>query len=250
MDRSDTVIFACSALEIYVSAAQEKEGTCYPAVFLDKENHMEPKCMRQCILDAEKSLPATVKNVLVAMGFCGGALDSVSFSRRFVIPRVDDCVSMMLQTDGQYNPNPKETGHLYMMEPDPEDFSLKKCSRIIRQGMRASARKCCFICILIPMGTWILWTQASTTVTPKRTPKKRRKTRIGYTPRWIMCRAAIRCWNGWWADAGMSSFWWRSRGASFGIGIFLNNYFNRQLSSGKFCFCRWIFSVPAAIAVS
>ncbi len=95
MDRSDTVIFACSALEIYVSAAQEKEGTCYPAVFLDKENHMEPKCMRQCILDAEKSLPATVKNVLVAMGFCGGALDSVSFSRRFVIPRVDDCVSFL-----------------------------------------------------------------------------------------------------------------------------------------------------------
>lgn len=126
MDRSDTVIFACSALEIYISAAQEKEGTCYPAVFLDKENHMEPKCMRQCILDAEKSLPPTVKNVLVAMGFCGGALDSVSFSRRFVIPRVDDCVSMMLQTDGQYNPNPKETGHLYMMEPDPEDFSFEK----------------------------------------------------------------------------------------------------------------------------
>lgn len=126
MDRSDTVIFACSALEIYVFAAQEKEGTCYPAVFLDKENHMEPKCMRQCILDAEKSLPPTVKNVLVAMGFCGGALDSVSFSRRFVIPRVDDCVSMMLQTDGQYNPNPKETGHLYMMEPDPEDFSFEK----------------------------------------------------------------------------------------------------------------------------
>ena len=90
------MIFACSALEIYVSVAQEKEGTCYPAVFLDKENHMEPKCMRQCILNAEKSLPATVKNVLVAMGFCGGALDSVSFSRRFVIPRVDDCVSMML----------------------------------------------------------------------------------------------------------------------------------------------------------
>ena len=42
MNHCDTVIFACSSLKGYVSAAQEKEGTCYPVVFLDKENHMEP----------------------------------------------------------------------------------------------------------------------------------------------------------------------------------------------------------------
>ncbi len=126
MNRSDTVIFACSALEVYVLAAQKKEGTHYPVVFLDKENHVEPKQMKQCILAAERELPQTVENVLVAMGFCGGALDSVSFSRRFVIPRVDDCVSLMLQTDQEYNPNPKETGHLYMMEQNPEDFSFEK----------------------------------------------------------------------------------------------------------------------------
>lgn len=82
MNHSDTVILACSALEIYVSAAQEKEGTHYPVVFLDKENHMEPKQMKQCILAAEKALPQTVENVLVAMGFCGGALDYVQGSNQ------------------------------------------------------------------------------------------------------------------------------------------------------------------------
>ncbi len=59
MNHCDTVIFACSSLKGYVSAAQEKEGTCYPVVFLDKENHIEPRQMKQCILAAEKELPGT-----------------------------------------------------------------------------------------------------------------------------------------------------------------------------------------------
>lgn len=126
MNHCDTVIFACSSLKGYVSAAQEKEGTCYPVVFLDKENHIEPRQRKQCILAAEKELPGTVETVLIAMGFCGGSLDSVSFSRRFVISRVDDCVSLMLQTDQEYCPNPKETGHLYMIEQNPEEFLFEK----------------------------------------------------------------------------------------------------------------------------
>ncbi len=126
MDHMDTVIFACSSLRSYIYAAQERAGTSYQIIFLDKENHLEPENMKKCIIDAEKRLPDTIKNVLVAMGFCGGAFDHISFSRRFVIPRVDDCVSLMLQKDGIYDPNPKETGHLYMMEQDPEDLSFEK----------------------------------------------------------------------------------------------------------------------------
>lgn len=33
---------------------------------------------------------------------------------------------MMLQTDDRYQPNPKETGHMYMMEMDSDDFDLNK----------------------------------------------------------------------------------------------------------------------------
>lgn len=144
MDRSDTVIFACSSLESYVSAAQEREGTCYPVVFLDKENHIEPQRMKRCVIDAEKALPPGIENVLVAMGFCGGALDSVSFSRRFVIPRVDDCVSLMLQRDEEYNPNPKETGHLYMMEQNPDDFSIKKFFQDNQEGYEGISQEMLF----------------------------------------------------------------------------------------------------------
>ena len=57
------------------------------------------------------------------MGFCGGAWDHVSFPCRVVIPRVDDCVSMLLAVDDRPIPNRKEIGHLYLYESDPAEFS-------------------------------------------------------------------------------------------------------------------------------
>lgn len=121
-----TVILSCSSLERYVAAAQKCQGTSYPVVYLDKKHHVEPKNMRQCILEAERALPADVDTVLVAMGFCGGSWEGLSFARRVVIPRVDDCISLLLQTGDAYIPNLKETGHMYMVEMDPNDFDMKK----------------------------------------------------------------------------------------------------------------------------
>ena len=119
------VILSCSSLEKYVAAAQESQGTSYPVVYLDKKHHVEPKDMRQCILETERALPTDVDTVLVAMGFCGGSWDDLTFTRTVVIPRVDDCVSLLLQTGDDYIPNLKETGHMYMVEMDPNDFDMK-----------------------------------------------------------------------------------------------------------------------------
>ncbi len=85
--------------------------------------------MRQVILDAEQSMPPEIDIVLVAMGFCGGSWDQVVFSRRTVIPRVDDCISLLLQKTDAYIPNLKETGHMYMADMDPDDFDMEKLFR-------------------------------------------------------------------------------------------------------------------------
>ncbi|MCQ2553375.1 MAG: DUF1638 domain-containing protein [Clostridia bacterium] len=121
-----TVIIACSSLEAYLKIAQEKEGTNYPVVLIDRSHHVEPKRMKQIIADEEKKLPADVDTVLVAMGFCGGVWDQVEFPRKTVIPRVDDCVTLMLQKTDDYVANLKEMGHMYMMEIDPDDFNMAK----------------------------------------------------------------------------------------------------------------------------
>jgi len=121
-----TIILACSSLKNYVEEAQIKQGTDIPVIYLDKKYHVEPKYMKQKIVDEEKKMSETIDTVLVAMGFCGGSWDGVSFSRRTVIPRVDDCVSLLLQKTDEYIPNLKQMGHMYMVEKNPDDFDLKK----------------------------------------------------------------------------------------------------------------------------
>lgn len=119
-----TIILSCSSLEAYVDAAQKKQKTDHPVLYLDRKYHMEPRVMKEKIIEAEKELPETIDTVLVAMGFCGGSWDHVTFSRKTVIPRVDDCISLLLQKTDQYISNLKEPGHMYMVEIDPDDFDI------------------------------------------------------------------------------------------------------------------------------
>lgn len=121
-----TVIVACSSLLDYVDAAQRAQGTQYPVVPVDKGYHNEPECMKQALVDTINALPPETDTVLVAMGFCGGAWSEVTVDRRVVIPRVDDCVSLLLHTDDDLHPNLKEPGHMYIVEKDPRDFSVEK----------------------------------------------------------------------------------------------------------------------------
>ena len=69
------VILTCSSLAEYVNQAQENMGTAYPVVQLDKRYHVEPKDMRDQILDAIGNLSKDHDTILISMGFCGGAWD-------------------------------------------------------------------------------------------------------------------------------------------------------------------------------
>lgn len=123
------VILSCSSLKDYVEEAQKVSHTDYPVIYLDRKYHMEPRIMRQMILEEEKKMSPNIDTVLVAMGFCGGSWEQVTFTRRTVIPRVDDCISLLLQKTDEYIPNLKETGHMYMADIDPEDFDMEKMFR-------------------------------------------------------------------------------------------------------------------------
>lgn len=119
----NAVIVTCSSLEMYVDAAQKSQNTEFDVVVIDRLFHVDPEKMKAGIRREIEKLSPDIDTILVAMGFCGGVWDHVSFSRRVVIPRVDDCVSMLLQTDDCYCPNRKETGHMYLYEQNPADFS-------------------------------------------------------------------------------------------------------------------------------
>ena len=118
-----TIILSCESLEVYVAAAQDAAGTNYPVIWLAQKYHENPATMRKQILKAISALPEEIDTVLVAMGFCGGSWDSIVANRRIVLPRVDDCISLLLHRDDVYHPNLKQMGHMYMIDGDPDKFS-------------------------------------------------------------------------------------------------------------------------------
>ena len=118
-----TCILSCTSLLDFVNAAQASQGTDYPVFTVDRALHLEPEQMKAAVTRTIDGLPEEYDTVLVSMGFCGGVWHDVIAPRRLVIPRVDDCISLLLHTDDQFHPNLKEDGHLYLYENDPRDFS-------------------------------------------------------------------------------------------------------------------------------
>lgn len=122
---AETAIIACSSLKEYVEYAQKKVGTDHPVYYLDRKYHRDPNEMREHVIETIRSLPAGMNTVLVAMGFCGGSWDGVSAPCRIVLPRVDDCVSLLLQTGDEPKSNLKMPKHLYVRALDPGTESFK-----------------------------------------------------------------------------------------------------------------------------
>ncbi len=119
-----TVILSCSTLSDYVEAAQKTCHTDLPVVLLDRKYHVEPSRMREHILQTISELPKEIDTVLVAMGFCGGSWQDVTVQKKLVIPRVDDCVSLVMTTNDIVNPNTKQMGHMYVFGGESEGFSI------------------------------------------------------------------------------------------------------------------------------
>ena len=108
------VILACTTLTEYVKKAQERCGTAYPIVELDRKYHDDPADMRRHILQVLSQLEEDVDTVLAAMGFCGGSWQDVTCSKTLVIPRTADCVALAMTTPERYSPDLKQPGHMYL----------------------------------------------------------------------------------------------------------------------------------------
>ena len=121
----NAVILACSSMARQVAAAQRKMGTDYPVRCVDRRYHAEPKEMRLKLIEALGGLAGEFDTVLVAMGFCGGSWESVSAPVRVVAPRADDCITILLNTDGAPHENLKEPGHIYIRDTDTGRYSLE-----------------------------------------------------------------------------------------------------------------------------
>ena len=140
----NAVILSCTTLTDYVHAAQKACHTNYPVVWLDRQYHVEPQQMREQILAALRALPEEIDTVLVAMGFCGGSWQDVTSSRRLIIPRVDDCVSLVMTTTDEVRPCTKEMGHMYVFGGSSGGFSIGGIYEALRKEHDAETAQIVF----------------------------------------------------------------------------------------------------------
>ena len=122
---SKTVILSCTSLKDYVELAQKKLNTDYPVIYVSRLYHRDPSEMREHVTSALERLDPEVDTVLVSMGFCGGSWDKVKVPCRLVIPRIDDCISLLLQTTDEPVSNLKKPDHLYVKDKDPGKENFK-----------------------------------------------------------------------------------------------------------------------------
>ncbi|MBQ4467273.1 MAG: DUF1638 domain-containing protein [Firmicutes bacterium] len=126
MNNDNTVILACTSLKDYVDEAQKRLGTNIKAIYVSRLYHRDPKEMREHILEKLDNLPEGTENVLVCMGYCGGSWEGVAKnSCRIVLPRIDDCVSLVMQLTDEPKSNLKEDKHFYVRDKDPSKESIK-----------------------------------------------------------------------------------------------------------------------------
>ena len=120
------ILLACSSLAEYLNVAQKKCGTKYPVRYLDRSYHRDPRLMREQILTALAEIPEDYDTILVAMGYCGGSWENVSTERRIVLPKVDDCVTLLMTVTEEYQVDRKKPGCLYIKERNPEKTSFRR----------------------------------------------------------------------------------------------------------------------------
>ena len=139
-----TGILACSALTYYVKAAQQKMNTDYPIIEIDRNYHDRPKLLRSLLEEALAKFPEETDTILVAMGACGNCWEGMSLDKKLVIPRMDDCVTVLLHKNDEWHPNLKKPGHFYQIDEDNEHFLLTTIygKAVEKYGERRAKRIC------------------------------------------------------------------------------------------------------------
>ena len=82
LTKDNTVILACTSMLLHVEAAQKKMKTDFPVIEAEREYHVEPQSMKQCLRNKLTELPDSVENVLAAMACCGGSWDGIRAERK------------------------------------------------------------------------------------------------------------------------------------------------------------------------
>lgn len=90
------IIIGCRTLEQELTAAMEQTGCRYPVLWIESGLHNVPQRLCAAVQEAVDRCGGHT-HVLMAMGFCGNSIAGVTTGAApLILPRVDDCISLLL----------------------------------------------------------------------------------------------------------------------------------------------------------
>lgn len=91
-----TVIIACQTISDEVNMAIAETGVKYPVIWVESGLHNYPESLREKLQDLVSRI-TNVENIILCYGYCGNSLLGLRSSvARLIVPRVDDCISLLL----------------------------------------------------------------------------------------------------------------------------------------------------------
>jgi hypothetical protein len=109
-----TIIVACNTIADELNLAIRTTATPHPVYWIDSKLHTKPEKLREQIQGSLDRI-SNVSTILLAFGFCGAGLAGVrSTTSRLILPRVEDCISLLLGSEQIRRQVSRETASYYL----------------------------------------------------------------------------------------------------------------------------------------
>ena len=109
-----TVVFACETIAAEVMKAAGETKTNFPIIWVESGLHNTPEKLKNQ-LQSDLDRIDNVDYIMLLLGYCGNAiLNLVSRKSKLVIPKVDDCISLLLGGNMKRNALNKQAMAYYL----------------------------------------------------------------------------------------------------------------------------------------
>ncbi len=109
-----SIIVACNTIADELTLAIRATGATHPVLWIDSKLHTKPEKLRETIQSAIDRI-SNVSTILLAFGYCGNALVGVrSKEAQLILPRVEDCISVLLGSAERRKTLSRETCSYYL----------------------------------------------------------------------------------------------------------------------------------------
>jgi hypothetical protein len=111
-----TMIVACMVFQPEINALEVDSDR---VIYLEQSLHRYPDMLNQAVKEALGRLERnrSIETVILLFGFCGGGLSGISSDRlKLIVPRVHDCIPLLLSEPGLKN-DCREYSHAFYLSP-------------------------------------------------------------------------------------------------------------------------------------